>query len=194
MQEKIQKDFNSNTLTFALTFCMRTPTPTLTPGYSNSSSALKCRRAKKRGGGLTLQDSYRHGVWILNCYVRFVIDSNPNISNIGVLKNKNFAHGRISLCNIVFCQTSFWLQYVVMISTEIIWKGYELLCTNLLYENNVKTLCCFRIILRLLRKQATVGVNRSIVQTVATGQTDTYDIRHRVTLSHILSTTMFDIA
>ena len=30
MQEKIQRDWNSMTLTFALTFCMRTPTPTLT--------------------------------------------------------------------------------------------------------------------------------------------------------------------
>ena len=46
MQEKIQRDWNSMTLTFALTFCMRTPTRTRTPGYSNSSSALKCRRAK----------------------------------------------------------------------------------------------------------------------------------------------------
>ena len=30
MQEKIQRDWNSKTLTFALTFCMRTPTPTRT--------------------------------------------------------------------------------------------------------------------------------------------------------------------
>ena len=32
MQEKIQKDLNSKTLTFALTLCMRTPTRMLTPG------------------------------------------------------------------------------------------------------------------------------------------------------------------
>ena len=52
MQEKIQKDLNSKTLTFALTFCLwtltptQTPTRTPTPGYSNSSSALKCKHAK----------------------------------------------------------------------------------------------------------------------------------------------------
>ena len=48
MHKETKEDLSFKTLTFNLTFCMRTPTPTLTrtPGYSNSSSALKCRRAK----------------------------------------------------------------------------------------------------------------------------------------------------
>ena len=46
MLKETKKDLSFKTLTFTLTFCMWTPMPTLTPGYSNSSSALKCRRAK----------------------------------------------------------------------------------------------------------------------------------------------------
>ena len=47
MQENIQRDWNSMTLTFTLTFCGRGRwRRRRRRGYSNSSSALKCRRAK----------------------------------------------------------------------------------------------------------------------------------------------------
>ena len=49
MQEKIQRNLNFMTLTFALTFCMRGGRRWRRHGrrgYSNSSSALKCRCAK----------------------------------------------------------------------------------------------------------------------------------------------------
>ena len=51
MQQKIQRDWNSMTLTFALTFFARRRwhrRGRRRRGYSNSSSALKCRRAKKQ--------------------------------------------------------------------------------------------------------------------------------------------------
>ena len=49
-QQKIQKDWNSKTLTFALIFCMCHYCGRGRLGYSNSSSALKCRRAKNPWG------------------------------------------------------------------------------------------------------------------------------------------------
>ena len=62
----------------------------------------------------------------MNFYGRLVNDSKPNISNIGTLQDKDFAHGIVSLDNILFCQTSFWFQYVVMVSTKFTWKGYDI--------------------------------------------------------------------